>query len=217
MRRYVKCRRTELAAGLDSREAQGFLLLDWLSGECQVDFGQADFRVRGVLTRGHFLVVTFPHSNIGFAQVFWGETAECVCQGLGDVFEFLGGVPLRAVFDNATEVGRRVGAQIVTSELFRRFAAHYGLDYSFTNPYSGNEKGSVENKVGALRRNLFVPIPQFFDVKGYNKRLPEACLKASDGSPTTERARPSPSSSRTTARRSRPCPHRCLCQARAFN
>lgn len=183
VRRYVKCRRTELAAGLDSREAQGFLLLDWLPGECQVDFGQADFRVRGVLTRGHFLVVTFPHSNIGFAQVFWGETAECVCQGLGDVFEFLGGVPLRAVFDNATEVGRRVGAQIVTSELFRRFAAHYGLDYSFTNPYSGNEKGSVENKVGALRRNLFVPIPQFFDVKGYNKRLLEACLKASDGKP----------------------------------
>ena len=23
-----------------------------------------------------------PHSNVGFAQVFWGETAECVCQGL---------------------------------------------------------------------------------------------------------------------------------------
>ena len=45
------------------------------------------------------------------------------------------------VFDNATEVGRRVGAQISTSALFRRFAAHYGLDYSFTNPYSGNEKG----------------------------------------------------------------------------
>ena len=30
---------------------------------------------------GHFLVVTFPHSNVGLAQVFWGETAECVCQG----------------------------------------------------------------------------------------------------------------------------------------
>lgn len=183
VRRYVKCRRTELAAGLDSREAQGFLLLDWLPGECQVDFGQADFRVRGVFTRGRFPVVTFPHSNIGFAQVFWGETAECVCQGPGDVFEFPGGAPLRAVFDNATEVGRRVGAQIVTSELFRRFAAHYGLDHSFTNPHSGNEKGSAENKAGALRRNLFVPIPQFFDVKGYNKRLLGACLKASDGKP----------------------------------
>ena len=183
VQRYVRRRRRELAAGRDAREAQGFLLLDWLPGECQVDFGQADFRVRGVMQRGHFLAVTFPHSNVGLAQVFWGETAECVCQGLENVFGFLGGVPLRAVFDNATEVGRRIGAEVTTSALFRRFAAHYGLDYSFTNPYSGNEKGSVENKVGAIRRNLFVPVPSFFDVKGYNERLLEACLEASDGKP----------------------------------
>ena len=183
VQRYVKRRREELAAELDAREAQGFLLLDWLPGECQVDFGQADFRVRGVVTRGHFLVVAFPHSNVGLAQVFWGETAECVCQGLRDVFEFLGGVPLRAVFDNATEVGRRVGAQIVTSGLFRRFAAHHGLDCSFTDPCSGNERGSAENKIGALRRNLFVPVPQVWDVKAHGGRLLVACPELSDGRP----------------------------------
>lgn len=66
--------------------------------------------MRGVVQRGHFLVVAFPHPDVGLAQVFRGETAECVCQGLRNVFEFLGGVPLRAVFDNATEVGRKVGA-----------------------------------------------------------------------------------------------------------
>ncbi|HJG30808.1 MAG TPA: hypothetical protein K8U80_05365 [Collinsella ihuae] len=76
VQRYVKRRREELSAELDAREAQGFLLLDWLPGECRVDFGQADFRVRGVVQRGHFLVVAFPHSNVGLAQVFWGETAE---------------------------------------------------------------------------------------------------------------------------------------------
>lgn len=179
VQRYVRRRREALAAELAAREAQGFLLLDWLPGECQVDFGRADFRVRGVVQRGHFLVAAFPHSNAGLAQVFWGETAECVCQGLRNVFEFLGGVPLRAVFDNATEVGRRVGAEIRTSALFRRFAAHYGLDYSFTNPHSGNEKGPVENKVGALRRNLFVPVPQVWDVKSYNERLLGTCLALS--------------------------------------
>lgn len=139
--------------------------------------------MRGVVTRGHFLAVAFPHSNVGLAQVFWGETAECVRQGLRDVFEFLGGVPLRAVFDNATEVGRRVGAEIRTSELFRRFAAHYGLDHGFTNPHSGNEKGSVENKVGALGRNLFVPVPQVWDVRAYNGRLLGTCPGLSDGRP----------------------------------
>jgi hypothetical protein len=86
---------------------------------------------------------TDPHPDVGPAQVFWGETSECVCQGLRNVFEFAGGVPRRAVFNNATEVGGRVGSEAGLSGLFRRFAARYGLDYTFTNPYSGNEKGNV--------------------------------------------------------------------------
>ena len=85
------------------------------------------------------------------------------------------------VFDNAAEVGRRVGGEVRTSELFRRLAAHYGLDYTFTNPYSGNEKGNVENKVGRRRRNLFVPVPSFHDARAFNRRLLEDCLDLSEG------------------------------------
>ena len=181
VQRYVKRRREEMARERDRRDAEGFLTLRWLPGEVQVDFGEADFRVRGVVTRGKYLTVTFPHSNVGLTQVFWGETAECVCQGLRNVFEFVGGVPRRAVFDNAAEVGRRVGGEVRTSELFRRFAAHYGLDYTFTNPYSGNEKGNVENKVGCHRRNLFVPVPSFHDARAFNRRLLEDCLDLSEG------------------------------------
>jgi transposase len=181
VQRYVKRRREEMAEERDRRDAQGYLQLEWLPGECQVDFGEADFRVRGVLTRGKYLTVTFPHSNVGLTQVFWGETSECVCQGLRNVFEFVGGVPRRAVFDNATGVGRRVGPEVRLSELFRRFAAHYGLDLTFTNPYSGNEKGNVENKVGCHRRNLFVPVPSFSDVLAFNARLLRDCLDLSEG------------------------------------
>ena len=38
----------------------------------------------------------------------------------------------------------------------------------------------MENKVGALRRNLFVPVPQVWDVKAYNERLLGACLALSE-------------------------------------
>ena len=183
VQRYVRRRREEMAAEAEARDAQGYLQLDWSPGECQVDFGQADFRVRGVLTRGHYLTVSFPHSNVGLTQVFWGETSECACQGLRNVFEFVGGVPARAVFDNATEVGRRVCGEVRTSSLFRMFAAHYGLDYTFTNPHSGNEKGNVENKVGFHRRNIFVPVPSFHDVVAFNRRLLEDCLATSDDKP----------------------------------
>ena len=90
-------------------------------------------------------------------------------------------MPRRAVFDNATEVGGRVGGEVRTSGLFRRFAAHYGLDHAFANPCSGNEKGNVENKVGCHRRNLFVPVPSFHDARAFNRRLLEDCLDLSEG------------------------------------
>lgn len=179
--RYVRRRREEMARERDRRDAEGFLTLRWLPGEVQVDFGEADFRVRGVVTGGKCLTVTFPHSNVGLTQVLWGETAECVCQGLRDAFEFVGGVPRRAVFDNATEVGRRVGGEARASELFRRLAAHYGLDHTFTNPYSGNEEGNVENKAGCHRRNPFVPVPSFHDARAFNRRPLEDCLDPSEG------------------------------------
>ena len=89
--------------------------------------------------RGKYPAAGFPHPDAGPAQVFWGETSECVCQGLRNVFEFVGGVPARAVFDNATEVGRRVCGEVRPGEMFGRFSAHYCLDHTFTNPYSGND------------------------------------------------------------------------------
>ena len=104
--RYVRRRREEMARERDRRDAEGFLTLRWLPGEVQVDFGEADFRVRGVAARGKYPTVTFPHSNVGLTQVFWGETAECVCQGLRNAFEFVGGVPRRAVFDNCVSSSR---------------------------------------------------------------------------------------------------------------
>ena len=63
-----------------------YLDLEWRPGEMQVDFGQADFRVVGVRKRLHDLVCDFPFSNVGLAQVFPGETAECVCEGLMAAF-----------------------------------------------------------------------------------------------------------------------------------
>lgn len=54
---------------------------------------------------------------------------------------------------------------------FMRFMLHYGFNSNFCNLNIGNEKGSVENKVGYHRRNLFVPILEFSDLKEYNREL----------------------------------------------
>ena len=43
------------------------------------------------------------------------------------------------------------------------------------NPESGWEKGSVENKVGYLRGNRFVPVPRFDSLVEKNKELLSEC------------------------------------------
>jgi transposase len=68
---------------------------------------------------------TVHYSNTRYVQAYRGETAECVCHGLRAVFEHLGFAPRLLVFDNATGVGRRTGAQIVESALFASFKTHY--------------------------------------------------------------------------------------------
>lgn len=145
--------------------------LVWKAGSAQVDFGEADFDIRGIVQRMKYLVVSFPQSNDSFAQVFGGETSECVCQGLKNIFEYIGGVPQLTVFDNATGVGHRKGNDVYETELFQRFRAHYGFRVRFCNPHAGYEKGNVERKVGYTRANLFVPMPKIQDLAAYNRIL----------------------------------------------
>lgn len=152
-------------------QTKGTQELIWEPGCAQVDFGEADFYEDTVCVRRKYLTVSFPYSNDGFSQVFRGETAECVCQGLQDIFNYIGGVPKLLIFDNATGVGRRVMDKIHEAELFARFRAHHGFQIRFCNPYAGYEKGNVENKVGTTRRNLFVPVPTYHDIEEFNRAL----------------------------------------------
>lgn len=158
----------------------GFLDLSWHPGECQADFGQVDVRYRGVVTRMRHFVLDFPYSNIGPCQLMPGENAECTCQALRNLFEWLGGVPRRIVYDNAAGVGRRRFDEIRLTRLFQAFQAHYGFEYTFCNPYSGHEKGAVEARVGAVRRRLFVPVPGVWSLDSFNLRLPGRCLELGD-------------------------------------
>ena len=171
VQRYVKSLR-------EDQYEEGTQELVWHPGEAQADFGEADFYdVNGEKRSYKYLCVTFPYSNAGYTQLFGGETAECVAQGLKDIFHRIGGVPRRIVFDNASGVGRRVSEHVRMAEFFLRFKAHYGFQVTFCNPAAGHEKGNVENKVGYFRRNLFVPIQTVVDVRVFNEQLLERCEK----------------------------------------
>lgn len=153
----------------------GYIELDWEPGSAQADFGEAVAIIRGQRVVTHMLVVTWPYSNTRYAVVLPGETAECVCDGLRTIFEHVGRAPTRVVFDNATGVGRRVRKEITTTKLFEAFKLHYRFTAVFTNPDSGNEKGSVENAVGYIRRNALVPVPHVESFQGLSDYLLTVC------------------------------------------
>lgn len=93
--------------GRNASRKDRYLDLVWEPGRAWADFGEADFYVSGVRTRLSFFVLTFPYSNVGPAQVFPGENAECACWALRQIFDHVGGIPTGIVFDNAAGAGTR--------------------------------------------------------------------------------------------------------------
>lgn len=170
VQRYIKAWRQA-----HRQPGDGYIELTWAPGTAQVDFGQAEAIIDGERTNLHILIVTFPYSNMRFIQAYRGETAECVCHGLRTIFEHIGGVPGQLIFDNATGVGRRTGAKVIESKLFAAFKLHYRTTARYCNPYSGHEKGNVENAVGFLRRNLMVPEPVATTLTGLNANFLTRC------------------------------------------
>lgn len=157
----------------------GTMKLTWNPGEAQADFGEADFEISGSLERLKYFNLSFPHSNKVFTVVSEGENCECVCFCLFQIFRYIGHVPNRIVFDNATGIGRRVFNMMNETELFTRFRMHYGFRCTYTNPRAGYEKGNVENSVGMVRRNIFVPpMAAYRPFSLFNERvmLPESSI-----------------------------------------
>jgi transposase len=172
VRKHVAKRRRELECA-----AGGYLPLVHSPGEAQVDFGAAQFIERGTLYDGFYLVLSFPYSNGGYLQLFKSENQECLLEGLRNIFEHIGGPPREIWFDNASTIVnaiRREGERDLNKG-FLRFMLHYNFVSNFCNPNSGHEKGNVENKVGYTRRNYLVPIPEFDDIREFNRKLLAKC------------------------------------------
>lgn len=185
--RYVaRCKESRTQAG------DGFLELEWAAGTAQVDYGNFSAVLAGHEVALKLLVLTLPHSNARFCAAGMAERSECLCAGLTYIFEQIGRAPTTLVLDNATEAGRRISGVVTESELFSQFRAHYRCQSRYCNPYSGHEKGSVENAVGFLRRNLLVPVPEASSLEELNALLAKGCQrinaasKCRGGCPTPE-------------------------------
>lgn len=173
VKRYVVRKRIAL-----QKEREGYLPLAQIAGHAQVDFGKFKYYdVSGKGKKGYALLMTFPHSNAGWMQVFPSENQECLLEGMKRIFYHVGGVPIRIRYDNMATAVAQIGKghERLLTDGFYRFKIHHRFEAEFCNPSKGNEKGNVENKVGYDRRNMLVPVPTIEDFTVFNEDLLRRC------------------------------------------
>jgi hypothetical protein len=85
----------------------------------------------------------------------------------------MGGVPKTIRFDNLSAAVSKIlpnGERQLTEE-FQNFVLHYGFEYEFCNPNSGNEKGHVEAMIKYIRNNYLLPGLHILDLNELNQTL----------------------------------------------
>ena len=131
-------------------------------------------------------MVTLPHPSARLCVALPCERAEVLCRGLGAVFERIGRAPRPLVPGDATEAGRMLFGKIVEPRPLSRSRAHCRCEGRCRDPCSGNERGSVEDAVGLLRRNLLVPVPEADSPDGLDERLASGCDRTNAGARNRE-------------------------------
>ena len=175
VRNYVADRKRELGFAakavtfpLDHQAHEAAAQMDW--GERFADIGGVEIKV-------HLCCIRFNYSGHFMVQAFPGERQEMMFEGHRRAFEFFGGVPLRITYDNLTPAVKKIlkGRNREEQTDFAAFRAHYLFESDYCNRASPWEKGGVENMVGYVGRNFFVPAPRFKSIEHLNAHLLDWC------------------------------------------
>ena len=130
-----------------------------VAGEfAQFDFGQVDVRLLdGRKKRIHFAAYRLKFSRWVWVVIVPDERVESLIRALLLCFEHAGGVPLRVVFDNPKTVvlGRDEHGRPRWNQTLAQVAIDYGFAIELCAPRSPEQKGSVENLVGWVKKSFF--------------------------------------------------------------
>jgi transposase len=130
-----------------------------VAGEfAQFDFGQVDIRLpEGRRKRVHFAAYRLKYSRWIGVVLVPDQRAEALIRALLVCFERSEGVPLRVVFDRPTTVvvGKDEHGRPIWNPTLAQVAIDYGFTVELCAPRSPEQKGSVENLVGFVKRSFF--------------------------------------------------------------
>jgi len=164
-----------------------YVPLDFAPGErAEFDFGEATVTLHGRLLKVPFLAGRLRFSGAMFVECFPTQRQEAFLLGQRHAFEFWGGVPRMAVYDNLKSAVLQVlkGHSRREHEGFLHFHSVYRFEALFANVHAGWEKGSVENLV--LCRHL-TPCRTFVHTKNRCFRITEGASEPCESSVSSSR------------------------------
>jgi transposase len=171
VRRYVR--------SLKKRQTELFVPLSFEPGrDAQADFGEAMVEMDDILTKVQLFCLQLCNSHRRFVMALPFQKQEAFLEAHVRSFDFFGAVPRRITYDNLTSATTRAirGDKRREIDSFVAFRSHYLFESHFCNPSEPQEKGQIENLVGYVRRNWFVPAPKVRDFVELNRYLLAKCV-----------------------------------------
>jgi transposase len=152
----------EAVAEWKRQRREVFVPLTYRPGDlAEVDFFEVLVDLGGVRRKAWLFLMRLMYSGRDFAWIYERQDQVSFLDGHVRAFAHFAGVPARVAYDNlrAAVVRILVGGARTLTPRFAALASHYLLEPCFCRPGEGHDKGGVEARGKALRRQALVPIP----------------------------------------------------------
>lgn len=139
-----------------------FVPLTYRPGDlAEVDFFEVLVDVNGTRRKSWLFLMRLMYSGRDFAWIYERQDQISFLDGHVRAFAHFGGVPARLAYDNlkAAVVRILVGGARALTPRFAALASHYLFEPCFCRPGEGHDKGGVESRGQAVRRQALTPIP----------------------------------------------------------
>jgi transposase len=156
------------------RRREVFVPLTYRPGDlAEVDFFEVFVDVEGTRRKAWLFLMRLMYSGRDFAWIYERQDQVSFLDGHVRAFAHFAGVPVRLAYDNLKPAVVRIlvgGGRALTAR-FAALASHYLFEPCFCRPGEGHDKGGVEARGKAVRRQALTPIPSAPTLEAINQAL----------------------------------------------
>lgn len=164
----------EAVAEWKRQRREVFVPLTYRPGDlAEVDFFEVLVDLDGSRRKAWLFLMRLMYSGRDFAWIYERQDQISFLDGHVRAFAHFDGVPGRIAYDNlrAAVVRILVGGERALTARFAALASHYLVEPCFCRPGEGHDKGGVEARGKAVRRQALVPIPSAPTLTAINEAL----------------------------------------------